>query len=61
MILTGVELFINPVARNTMTGVLVSQYANAVEGRHHVYAMAAVKGTGLAVDVLQEVLGGIGL
>lgn len=57
----GVELFISPVARNTKTGALVSQYAGIVEGRHRVYAMAAVKGADLAIDVLQEVLEGIGL
>lgn len=57
----GVGLFISPVARNTKTGALVSRYAGAVEGRHRVYAMTAVKGADLAPDVLQEVLEGIGL
>lgn len=57
----GVTLFISPVARNTATGTLVSRYAMAVEGRHQVYAMAAVKAAQIGVDVLEDVLEGKGL
>ncbi len=58
---TGVTLFISPVARNTATGTLVSRYAMVVEGRHQVYAMAAVKGAEMGLDILDDVLEGKGV
>ena len=58
---TGVTLFISPVARNVKTGTLVTRYAMAVEGRHQVYAMAAVKAAQIGTDVLKDVLEGKGL
>lgn len=49
-------LSIDPAARNTATGVLVTRYAGPVEQRHQVYGQTFIKACRMAVTVLEDLL-----
>lgn len=55
------EVSIDPSARNTASGVLVSSYAQPVEDRHRVYGRTFDQVGRLAVQVEQELFEEMGL
>jgi len=52
----GAELSIDPVARNTSTGIRVTRYAAPVEDRHYVYARTNAFVDRLSIDAIGEEL-----
>lgn len=49
-----VRMFIDPSARNAVSGASVTDYAGAVEARHRVYGRAAEQLNRLAVTLFRE-------
>ena len=54
-------LSIDPMARNTVSGGLVTRYAGPVEQKHQVYGSAFVRAVRMAVTMLEGLLRGKGL